>query len=508
MRILPSLLAGGLAIGWLIGGEPAKSADPIEVSTRRLQVIGRALAAFERKHQQWPDHLSDLVPEFLPDKSALLDPADPGTGDLGSDQALKDPNFHVSYSYERSSSVSNGLAQPLGTFPKPDIPGAGWGSWRLVNGRMEYFFGDQVPLVRCFLHRPPADEREPGHDCVLNLTPSGRVYRSDYDWRTHPDSVAFLLRTLERDLTQGPAHVQRVWNLGRVSEFMDGGLVAMEPARDGALLRSVAAALYAQRANFTHQDGNEGRSVCYIAAHLNAKLGDLDGTLAALDACMKFSGAEWSPIVEKQLRGKVLLRAKKWEDAIAVYRDLLASRPNVRPYMEGLAEGLEGAGRGEEAKAWRAKADPGAALVGKPAPYFAVQLFHGDKMTLATALHGKKVLLVNFWFCGCGPCRQEFPFLEKLYQAHKDHGLAMIAVNHGDSPEAVAKFVDAGKYTFAVALGRETRANNAIFPAYQVKEYPTNYLIDQDGMIVWRGIGFGAEAKQGLTEALAKLGLK
>src|SRR5438132_14390187 len=62
--------------------------DAIRLSTERLKVIHRALVAYREKHREWPDHLSSLVPEFLPNEASLRDPADPGTGGLGSDQAL------------------------------------------------------------------------------------------------------------------------------------------------------------------------------------------------------------------------------------------------------------------------------------------------------------------------------------------------------------------------------------------------------------------------------------
>ena len=41
--------------------------------------------------------------------------------------------------------------------------------------------------------------------------------------------------------------------------------------------------------------------------------------------------------------------------------------------------------------------------------------------------------------------------------------------------------------------------------AYGVQAYPTNYLVDADGKIVWRSVGFD---EAGLREALAKMGLK
>ena len=48
-------------------------------------------------------------------------------------------------------------------------------------------------------------------------------------------------------------------------------------------------------------------------------------------------------------------------------------------------------------------------------------------------------------------------------------------------------------------------ADYALGKAYGVKAYPTNYLVDPDGKIVWRGVGFDEPA---LRAALAKIGLK
>jgi thiol-disulfide isomerase/thioredoxin len=477
--------------------------DAIAVCARRLQAIHRALVAYERKHGQWPDHLSDLVPEYLPDQLALRDPADAGHGSLGSNEAHGDPKFRVSYSYERNGDVSNGLAQPLGRFPRPDIPGTSWGSWRLVNGHMETFFGDQVPVVRCYHHRPPEDEREPGRDLVLNLTPSGRIYRSDYDWRQHPDSLDFLLRTLERDLTQGPGWVLRKWLLWRVDEFF-GNNEGLDRARHGTQMAAVAGRLFERHRELV----GEERTACRMAAKLFAKLGETDRALAALEAAARFPGAPWSPIVEKQLRAEVLRAARRWDEEIATYQALLAERPDVRPYMEGLAAAYEAAGKPERAREWRDKADPGRLLVGKPAPAFRITLLDGTPMTLEEALRGRKALLLDFWFCACGPCRLEFPYLEQLHTAHKSRGLNIVAVNFGDSKDQVGQFARDYKASFPLALGRQADRDDPIFRAYRVSVYPTSFLIDASGAIVWRGVGFGPELKRDLSEALAKLGLK
>jgi peroxiredoxin len=496
-----------LALLWLfVGVAPVGGGtDRIQVSVERLKTIHKALVAYESKHKQWPDHLSDLVPEFLPDRNALVDPADPGTGDLGSTEAHRDPKFHVSYSYERSVDHSQGLPAPLGPFPKSDLadPRFFWGSWRLVNGHQEHFFGDQVPLVRCFLHRPPEEDRKPGKDLVLNLTPSGRVYRSDFGWDKHPDSVAFVLWTLRRDLTQGAPNLCRRWTLGRVAEYFGPSGELFDARRHGELMRALAAELLAARDQLPEAQ----RAACQITAVLYLKLGQFEQTLQALDIGSKYQGAKWSPIVEDQVRAEAYRGLKRWDSVIGTYERMLRQAPNVRAYMEGLAEAYTATGNAAKAEDWRRKADPGMQLVGRPAPDFRVPLLDGGILTLADARRGKKALLLNFWFCSCQPCRLEFPHLEQLYETYNDQGLAVLAINPVDDPPAIRKFLGQ-KYKFPIGLGRDAeRRANPICDAYHVATYPTSYLIDAEGRVLWRGVGFGSDWKRELPAALAKAGL-
>src|SRR5262249_55211421 len=155
----------------------------------------------------------------------------------------------------------------------------------------------------------------------------------------------------------------------------------------------------------------------------------------------------------------------------------------------------EAAGQPDQAKAWRAKADPGVRLVGQIAPDIPLALLSGQQTTLKERWKGKKAFLVNFWFCGCDPCRREMPHLQKLYEALKNKGFDMVSINFGDNKELVRKFVEAGKLTFPIILGGN---NQAVFGPFVVKLYPTNYLLDSEGKVVWRGVGFGAETLQDL----------
>jgi hypothetical protein len=66
----------------------------------------------------------------------------------------------------------------------------------------------------------------------------------------------------------------------------------------------------------------------------------------------------------------------------------------------------------------------------------------------------------------------------------------------------IQKFVSENGYTIPIALGGE---GYAVGKAYGIQAYPTNYLVDGDGKIVWRTLGFSEEA---LREALKELGVQ
>jgi thiol-disulfide isomerase/thioredoxin len=239
----------------------------------------------------------------------------------------------------------------------------------------------------------------------------------------------------------------------------------------------------------------------------NADWGSHDQALAALDAAAKFPGAEWHPIVEKQLRTEIYHAARRWNEEIAVYRELLSKLPEVRPYMENLAAAYEAIGKPEDARIWRDNADPGRLLAGKQAPEFKITLLeNGTELTLATALRGHKAVLLDFWYCACPPCRLSFSHLERLEKTLGRQGLTIVAVNFGDSEDDIVEFAREQMVSFSLAVGRRDEKDNPIFGTYHVSNFPTSFLINATGKVVWRGVGYSPELKKELEGALRKLG--
>jgi thiol-disulfide isomerase/thioredoxin len=118
--------------------------------------------------------------------------------------------------------------------------------------------------------------------------------------------------------------------------------------------------------------------------------------------------------------------------------------------------------------------------VGAAAPNFDLETLSGEKVKLSD-LRGKKVL-VNFWATWCGPCREEMPDLEKFYQEFKGENIEVIAVNltsYELKEENVREFVDTFEMSFSVLLD----SDGAMYDQYQVYYVPTNYFINEKGII-------------------------
>lgn len=117
------------------------------------------------------------------------------------------------------------------------------------------------------------------------------------------------------------------------------------------------------------------------------------------------------------------------------------------------------------------------AVPGHPAPSFAAAELNGGQVEL-DSYKGKGVLL-NFWASWCTPCVNELPLLNEAY---KLTGVDMIAINVGEKPEAVQKFVERYELAFPVALDPELDLKRM----YRAAGLPLTVLIDGEGRLIER----------------------
>ena len=102
-----------------------------------------------------------------------------------------------------------------------------------------------------------------------------------------------------------------------------------------------------------------------------------------------------------------------------------------------------------------------------------------------------RVVMVNFWATWCGPCRQEMPQLNRLYEKYKASGFVLLGVNVDDDQRKAAEVASKLGVTFPVLLDTD----KAVSKLYDLSTMPSTVLIDRDGKIryVHRGYLTGYE---------------
>lgn len=130
-----------------------------------------------------------------------------------------------------------------------------------------------------------------------------------------------------------------------------------------------------------------------------------------------------------------------------------------------------------------------------PAPTFSLPDKNGDTLSLASATQGKKLVLLNFWFAACPPCREEFPVLEKMYRENKDRGFEIIGINATDDAQTMNAFIKENDLSFQFVRDE----GGQVSAQYKVEATPTSILIDENGQMVWRSVGLDED---GLRHAI------
>jgi peroxiredoxin len=138
---------------------------------------------------------------------------------------------------------------------------------------------------------------------------------------------------------------------------------------------------------------------------------------------------------------------------------------------------------------------------GEMAADFKLSNLEGKKVTLSS-LRGKVVFL-NVWATWCGPCREEMPSMETLYEAFKDRSdFVILAVSQDRRGRAaVLPFVDRNHIHFDVLLDPD----NVVGDAYNVSGVPETFIIDRKGRIVAHHMGAFDWSQSDVRQALNEL---
>jgi thiol-disulfide isomerase/thioredoxin len=135
---------------------------------------------------------------------------------------------------------------------------------------------------------------------------------------------------------------------------------------------------------------------------------------------------------------------------------------------------------------------------GKPAPATDGTDLAGKKVSLAD--HKGKVVVLDFWATWCGPCVGMIPHERKLVERYAGRPFAFVSVSADDKPEDVTEFLKETPMPWAHWFGGK---GDGVTAAWNVRAFPTIYVIDAKGVIRGKVVGGGPPAEKRLDDLVA-----
>ena len=97
-----------------------------------------------------------------------------------------------------------------------------------------------------------------------------------------------------------------------------------------------------------------------------------------------------------------------------------------------------------------------------------------------------KVVYLDFWASWCKPCRQSFPWMNRMQDKYGDQGLVIIAVDLDEDRADADRFLKELPAKFQVVYDPQGQ----LAAEYKLVGMPSSFIIDRNGAVHSRHAGF------------------
>jgi len=260
---------------------------------------------------------------------------------------------------------------------------------------------------------------------------------------------------------------------------------------------------YARNCYLAMPDGGDDRQVQFKSVALatmgvaQLKVGKADSAVITLKRALPtFPDSQ----IVLQAIGEAYDRQKKNDLAIGYYtracgvylgRDSSAAAPlrTLWKKKHGSLKGMDEA-IAVSYKASRQKIAFDDRMEERTAPPWSLMTLHGEPAAMSD--YKGKIVVMDFWGSWCGPCRQELPIFQKVYDKYKSKGVVFLGMNWEqpqgsaeDRLKRVRDYMAQNKYTFPVVIDHNRQA----VEPYGITGFPTVFIVDKTGQIRFKNVG-------------------
>ena len=120
---------------------------------------------------------------------------------------------------------------------------------------------------------------------------------------------------------------------------------------------------------------------------------------------------------------------------------------------------------------------------GEKLELFNTKDINGNKLKLKDM--AGKVIVLNFWFIGCPPCRQEIPELNKLALEYAANPNVVFVAVCLDQDYQIEDFIKTSPFAYHIIDRGQYYADQ-----FKINLYPTNVVLDKDGKVRFHSSGY------------------
>ena len=146
------------------------------------------------------------------------------------------------------------------------------------------------------------------------------------------------------------------------------------------------------------------------------------------------------------------------------------------------------------------KAEKNAAHIGQKCPKFRVRTIDNKKISSKAYTENKKIMVLNFCYLSKSFSKYTSPKLNDLREQYKDDANVEFIAFAIDGKKEVKEFLMKSPFNYDIVDDARWHADK-----FEIKSYPTNIIVDQNGVIQFFETGYKSSVKSMMTSKIDEL---